>query len=167
MTGGHSGDDINKGRANANKLLVRFLTQLAAKYPMYLCEIDGGNLHNAIPREARALCAVPMKDKESVRVDLNIYTAEIENEFAVTEPNLKTELSSEAPCKEAIDMVTAGRLLKAVYAVHNGVYAMSQDIPGLVETSSNLASVKQADRKIKIVTSQRSAICPLARICPK
>ena len=55
-------------------------------------------------------------------------------------------------------MVTAGRLLKAVYAVHNGVYAMSQDIPGLVETSSNLASVKQADRKIKIVTSQRSAI---------
>ena len=78
------------------------------------------------------LCAVPMKDKESVRVDLNIYTAEIENEFAVTEPNLKTELSSEAPCKEAIDMVTAGRLLKAVYAVHNGVYAMSQDIPGLV-----------------------------------
>ncbi len=119
---------------------------------------SGGNLHNAIPREARALCAVPMKDKESVRVDLNIYTAEIENEFAVTEPNLKTELSSEAPCKEAIDMVTAGRLLKAVYAVHNGVYAMSQDIPGLVETSSNLASVKQADRKIKIVTSQRSAI---------
>ena len=158
LTGGHSGDDINKGRANANKLLVRFLTQLAAKYPMYLCEIDGGNLHNAIPREARALCAVPMKDKESVRVDLNIYTAEIENEFAVTEPNLKTELSSEAPCKEVIDMVTAGRLLKAVYAVHNGVYAMSQDIPGLVETSSNLASVKQADRKIKIVTSQRSAI---------
>ena len=147
LTGGHSGDDINKGRANANKLLVRFLTQLAAKYPMYLCEIDGGNLHNAIPREARALCAVPMKDKESVRVDLNIYTAEIEKEFAVTEPNLKTELSSEAPCKEAIDMVTAGRLLKAVYAVHNGVYAMSQDIPGLVETSSNLASVKQADRK--------------------
>lgn len=59
---------------------------------MYLCEMNL-NLHNAIPREARALCAVPMKDKESVRVDLeNIYTAEIENEFAVTEPNLKTEL---------------------------------------------------------------------------
>ena len=158
LTGGHSGDDINKGRANANKLLVRFLTQLAAKYPMYLCEIDGGNLHNAIPREARALCAVPMKDKESVRVDLNIYTAEIENEFAVTEPNLKTELSSEAPCKEAIDMVTAGRLLKAVYAVHNGVYAMSQDIPGLVETSTNLASVKMKPGNIiRIETSQRSS----------
>ena len=60
LTGGHSGDDINKNRANANKLLNRFLTQLSAKYDMYLCEIDGGNLHNAIPRDARALCAVPM-----------------------------------------------------------------------------------------------------------
>ena len=88
LTGGHSGDDINKGRANANKLLNRFLTQLASKYILYLCEIDGGNLHNAIPREAQALCAVPMKDKESVRVDLNIYTAELENEYAATEPNL-------------------------------------------------------------------------------
>ena len=87
LTGGHSGDDINKGRANANKLLNRFLTQLASKYILYLCEIDGGNLHNAIPREAQALCAVPMKDKESVRVDLNIYTAELENEYAATEPN--------------------------------------------------------------------------------
>ena len=158
LNGGHSGAEIHKGLGNANKILNRYLWELNKKQDLVLAEIDGGNLHNAIPREARALCAVPMKDKESVRVDLNIYTAEIENEFAVTEPNLKTELSSEAPCKEAIDMVTAGRLLKAVYAVHNGVYAMSQDIPGLVETSSNLASVKQADRKIKIVTSQRSAI---------
>lgn len=159
LTGGHSGDDINKGRANANKLLVRFLSVLASKYPMYLCQIDGGNLHNAIPREAYALCAVPMKDKESVRVDLNIYAAEVENELAATEPNVCMELSSESACAEAIDMATAGHLLRAIYAVHNGVYAMSQDIPGLVETSSNLASIKQLDgNRIKIVTSQRSSI---------
>lgn len=159
LTGGHSGDDINKGRANANKLLNRFLVQLAAKYDLLLCEIDGGNLHNAIPREAHALCAVPMKDKEAVRVDLNVYTAELENEYTVTEPNLRTELSSEPPCAEAIDPLVTKNLLRAVYAVHNGVYAMSQDIPGLVETSSNLASIKQTeDHKIKIVTSQRSSI---------
>lgn len=159
LTGGHSGDDISKGRANANKLLNRFLSQLAAKYPFYLCQIDGGNLHNAIPREAHALCAVPMKDKESVRIDLNVYTAELENEFSVTEPNLKTELSSESPCAEAIDPTTTAHLLRSVYAVHNGVYAWSQDMPGLVETSSNLASIKQAEgHKIKIVTSQRSSI---------
>ena len=62
-----------------------------------ICEIDGGNLHNAIPREARALCAVPMKDKEPVRIDMNVYTAEIENEFSVTEPNLRTELAFPFP----------------------------------------------------------------------
>ena len=158
LTGGHSGDDISKNRANANKLLNRFLSQLAVKYDLYLCEIDGGNLHNAIPREARALCAVPMKHKEDVRIDMNIYTAEIENEFSVTEPNLRTELGSESPCAKAIDRDTVARLLKSVYAVHHGVYAWSQDMPGLVETSSNLASIKMVDGKIKIVTSQRSSI---------
>ena len=158
LTGGHSGDDISKNRANANKLLNRFLSQLAAKYDFYLCEIDGGNLHNAIPREARALCAVPMKHKEDVRIDMNVYTAEIENEFSVTEPNLRTELGSESPCAKAIDRDTVARLLKSLYAVHHGVYAWSQDMPGLVETSSNLASIKMVDGKIKIVTSQRSSI---------
>ena len=158
LTGGHSGDDINKNRANANKLLNRFLSQLAEKYDLYLCEIDGGNLHNAIPREARALCAVPMKHKEDVRIDMNIYTAEIENEFSVTEPNLRTELGSESPCAKAIDRDTVARLLKTIYAVHHGVYAWSQDMPGLVETSSNLASIKMVDGKIKVVTSQRSSI---------
>ena len=158
LTGGHSGDDISKNRANANKLLNRFLSQLAAKYDLYLCEIDGGNLHNAIPREARALCAVPMKHKEDVRIDMNVYTAEIENEFSVTEPNLRTELGSESPCAKAIDRDTVARLLKSLYAVHHGVYAWSQDMPGLVETSSNLASVKMIEGKIKIVTSQRSSI---------
>jgi dipeptidase D len=158
LTGGHSGDDISKNRANANKLMNRFLSQLAAKYDFYLCEIDGGNLHNAIPREARALCAVPMKHKEDVRIDMNIYTAEIENEFSVTEPNLRTELGSESACAKAIDRDTVARLLKSVYAVHHGVFAWSQDMPGLVETSSNLASIKMVDGKIKIVTSQRSSI---------
>lgn len=158
LTGGHSGDDINKNRANANKLLVRFLTQLQEKYDFYLCQISGGNLHNAIPREASALCAVPMKYKEPVRIDMNIFTAEIENEFSVTEPNLRTELSSESACPKAIDRSTVSRLLKSLHAVHHGVYAMSQEIEGLVETSSNLASIKMADGKICIATSQRSSI---------
>ena len=158
LTGGHSGDDINKNRANANKLLNRFLTLLQDKYDFYLCQIDGGNLHNAIPREARAICAVPMKDKENVRIDMNVFTAEIENEFSVTEPNLRTELFSDDVREKAIDQTTVKNLLKSVYAVHNGVYAWSQDMEGLVETSSNLASIKMVDDKIKIVTSQRSSI---------
>lgn len=158
LTGGHSGDDINKNRANANKLLNRFLVQLMQKYDLHLCEMDGGNLHNAIPREAHAVCAVPMKDKESVRVDLNIYLSEVENEFAVTEPNLVMELESESPCAEVMQQDAMKNFLHSIYAVHNGVYAMSQDIPGLVETSSNLASIKQRDGKLVVVTSQRSSI---------
>lgn len=158
LTGGHSGDDINKGRANANKLLNRFLTALAQKYDLRLCEIDGGNLHNAIPREAYAVCAVPMKYKEAVRVDLNVFLAEVEQEYAVTEPALVLDVESEAPRPKVMEPEAMKRFLLAVYAVHNGVYAMSQEMPGLVETSSNLASVKMQEDKIVVVTSQRSSV---------
>ena len=78
-----------------------------------------------------------------MRVDLNVYLSEVENEFAVTEPNLVMELESESPRAEVMEQEAMKKFLLSLYAVHNGVYAMSQDIPGLVETSSNLASVKQ------------------------
>ena len=159
LKGGHSGGDIHLGRGNANKILNRFLSQTAKKYDLYICEVNGGNLRNAIPREAYAICAVPHDAKEPVRVDLNIFIADIENEFAVSEPDLKLTLQSETPRKMAIDQDTSSRLLKTLYAVPHGVYAMSQDIPGLVETSTNLASIKMIDnKKIKIETSQRSSI---------
>ncbi len=158
LTGGHSGDDISKNRANANKLLNRFLVQTMQKYGMRLADIEGGNLHNAIPREAHALCAVPMEYKEAVRVDLNIFISEIENEYSATEPNLSIDLESEAPVEYVMEQKAMERFLLSIYAVHHGVYAMSQDIPGLVETSSNLASIKVCDGTIKVVTSQRSSI---------
>ena len=158
LTGGHSGDDISKNSANANKLLNRFLVQTMQKYGMRLADIEGGNLHNAIPREAHALCAVPMEYKEAVRVDLNIFISEIENEYSVTEPNLSMDLESEAPVEYVMEQKAMERFLLSIYAVHHGVYAMSQDIPGLVETSSNLASIKVCDGTIKVVTSQRSSI---------
>lgn len=158
LTGGHSGDDISKNRANANKLLNRFLVQTMQKYGMRLADIEGGNLHNAIPREAHALCAVPMEYKEAVRVDLNIFISEIENEYSATEPNLAMDLESEAPVEYVMEQKAMARFLLSIYAVHHGVYAMSQDIPGLVETSSNLASIKVCDGTIKVVTSQRSSI---------
>lgn len=158
LTGGHSGDDINKGRANANKLLNRYLMMLMRRYDLRICSVSGGNLHNAIPREAHALCAVPMADKESVRVDLNLFIADIENEYSATEPNFSMTLESEPVQPQVMETEAMKRFLHSLYAVHNGVYAMSQDIEGLVETSSNLASVKQRDGKILVVTSQRSSI---------
>ncbi len=159
LTGGHSGDDINKGRANANKLLNRFLCRIAQKYEFYLCNIDGGSLHNAIPREASAVFAVQSADKESVRVDFNIFAAEVQDEFSATEPDMKLLLQSTDPQSKAIDKDSATGLLKSIHAVFNGVYAMSQDVPGLVETSSNLASVRMVnDGMITVTTSQRSSI---------
>ncbi len=159
LKGGHSGGDIHLGRGNANKLLNRFLSRISAKYDMYLCEINGGNLRNAIPREAYAICAVPAADKHNVRVDLNIFAADAENELSVVEPDLTFLLESEDARATAIDRDTTARLLKALYAAPHGVYAMSQDIPGLVETSTNLASVKmKPNNTIRIETSQRSSI---------
>ena len=142
FTGGHSGDDINKGRANANKLLARFLLKMAEKYEFYLCSIDGGSLHNAIPRDASAVFAVQSSDKESVRIDFNLFAADVQEEYAATEPTAKFLLQSTDPRGKAIDKKVAMGLLKSLNAVFNGVYAMSQDVPGLVETSSNLASVR-------------------------
>lgn len=158
LTGGHSGDDINKGRANANKLLNRFLCRIADKYEFYLCDINGGSLHNAIPREAYAVFAVPSADKENVRVDFNIFAAEVQDEYSVTEPDMKLMLQSTEPLSRAIDKECTTGLLKSLHAVFNGVFAMSQDVPGLVETSSNLASVCLKDNVITITTSQRSSI---------
>ncbi len=159
LTGGHSGDDIDKGHANANKLLNRFLCRIAEKYEFYLCEISGGSLHNVIPRDASAVFAVPEPDKESVRVDFNIFAAEVQSEYSVTEPNARFVLQSTDHVNRCIAPEVTKNLLKSVNAVFNGVFAMSQDMPGLVETSSNLASIKRtADNVITIVTSQRSSI---------
>lgn len=158
LTGGHSGDDINKKRANANKILTRFLFLLWEKYDMYLCDIQAGGLHNAIPREAAVVCALPMKDKENVRVDWNLFSADVEEEFNVTEKNMEFVLQSESAQPKAVEREVARKLIWALQAVHNGVLSMSQDID-LVETSSNLASIHIVENnKIFIKTSQRSSI---------
>lgn len=159
LKGGHSGGDIHLGRGNANKILNRFLTQTAARYDMYLCEIDGGNLRNAIAREAHAVIAIPEAYKHNVRTDLNIFAAEVGAEYAVADPDLELVLESEEFCKTAIDRDTTKRLLQTIYALPHGVFAMSQDIEGLVETSTNLASVKmKSGNLIVIATSQRSSV---------
>lgn len=158
LKGGHSGGDIHLGRGNANKLLNRFLSRVFREYDVYLCEIDGGNLRNAIAREAYAVMAIPEADKHALRTELNAFAAEMQAEYAIAEPDLQFVMESEAPRQTAIDKDTTKRLLQAVYAVPHGVYTMSQDIPGLVETSTNLASIKmKPDRMIRVETSQRSS----------
>ncbi|MBR3478804.1 MAG: aminoacyl-histidine dipeptidase [Bacteroidaceae bacterium] len=158
LTGGHSGDDINKNRANANKILARFLYDIGGRYDVKLCSIDGGNLHNAIPRHAEAVIALPDEQKHEVRSDFNIFAAAIQDEYHTTEPTAEFVMESVEVPETAIDDITANNLIAALNAVHNGVYEWSQDIPHFVETSSNLASVKMPEEgKIKIVASQRSS----------
>ncbi len=158
LTGGHSGDDINKNRANANKLLARLLYDIQNKYDMNLVSIDGGNLHNAIPRHAEAVIAVPENSKHEIRSHFNLFAADIRDEYHTTEPNVEFTMESVERPDTAIDDITATALINSLQAVHNGVYEWSQDIAGFVETSSNLASVKMPEEgKIKIVISQRSS----------
>ncbi|NLZ72399.1 MAG: aminoacyl-histidine dipeptidase [Bacteroidales bacterium] len=160
LKGGHSGADIHLGRGNANKILNRFLSQSLEKHDLYICEIEGGNLRNAIPREAHAICAIPNdENKHNIRAELNIFISEIEDELGVIEPDFTMTLESVSKQEKAIDRTTVSNLVKSLYAVHHGVYSMSQDIEGLVETSTNLASIKMIDGyKIKVETSQRSSI---------
>lgn len=159
LTGGHSGDDIEKGLGNANKILTRFLWQIAQETKLTLASFDGGNLRNAIAREAFAVAAVPSNYKETLRVQLNLFIADVEAELAIAEKNFTMVLESTVKPAVVIDDSTAKRLLYALYACPHGVLRMSDDMPGLVETSTNLASVKMGDNnRILIATSQRSSI---------
>ena len=159
LLGGHSGDDIEKNRANANKLLNRILWNIHHEMDLRLIKIDGGNLRNAIPREASASACVPYKEKENVRVIFNRVVSDIEDENLGVESKMRIELHSEETPKETLRKKSTRKLLNALYACPHGIKKMSADMPGLVETSTNLASVKMKDHnQIIITTSQRSSV---------
>ncbi len=158
LKGGHSGDDIHKGLGNANKIVTRFLWDITRKIDYKLSGIEGGNLRNAIAREAWAVGVVPFDKKEEVRVLFNIFSAEVEEELRNTEPNLSLKMESVEIPDKVLNENIQNRLLNTLYAMPHGVLAMSMEIPGLVETSTNLASVKIIDGKIFVTTSQRSSV---------
>lgn len=158
LRGGHSGDDINKGLACANKLLTRELWMMMSKYNVLLCSIDGGNLRNAIARDASAIIAIPRKDSQAVIVDAAALAQNIKNEYATTEPQMQIWLEQAEEPNAKIAQDTAHRLVASLQALPHGVQAMSQTMPGLVETSTNLASIKMGDGEIVVTTSQRSSV---------
>ncbi|MEA5005320.1 MAG: aminoacyl-histidine dipeptidase [Rikenellaceae bacterium] len=157
--GGHSGDDINKNRANANQLLTRFLLPIFEKYKIAICKIDGGNKRNAISREAYATIAFNPADKDKI---LNLFKkaeAEIVDEYMISDPDLFGKIETTQLEEWCMDPDTTYRLLNSLNACPHGVLAMSQEIPGFVETSTNLASVKMTpEEEIIICTSQRSSL---------
>ncbi len=158
LKGGHSGDDINKGLGNANKILNRFLWNGERMFGLRLAFIDGGNLRNAIAREAYATFTIGDKHKDNFIAFVHQLCEDIKTELATNEPGLNIRLEETSVPEYRIDAVCQQNLLNALYACPHGVIAMSADIPGLVETSTNLASIKMDDKQIIVATSQRSSI---------
>lgn len=158
LKGGHSGDDINKGLGNSNKIATRFLVQASKSIDIRLSSFDGGNLRNAIPREATVIFVAPKNDTTTLNNMFNKFVADIKHELKTTEPNITIELVPTDMPSSIINRKAQTRLLNALHAVWHGVVDMSRDIAGLVETSTNLASVKFTDKnRIKVTTSQRSS----------
>ena len=162
--GGHSGDDINKGRANSVQLLGRFLYS-CLDLDWQLVAIDGGNKRNAIAREAKALIAAEPDTLDIINDRLEAYAADVAEEYGAIETELKLGFEDvELEGVKAIDEMTAWNLITALCAAPHGVLAMSQEIENFVETSTNLASVKMTQPGvIRIGSSQRSCVTAARR----
>ena len=155
--GGHSGDDINKERCNALKELVRFLyTEL--QYDFQLISIEGGNKPNAICREASALIAVPSDEAGDMIEDTKAFDKILKAEFASSDPGVHADCTAAKTTLKPIEEGDAANIIMTLRACPHGVEKMSVDIPGLVETSTNLAAVHTEESVLKVVTSQRSSV---------
>lgn len=157
LKGGHSGLDIHLGRGNAIKILSRLLWNLQNQFDISLSKIEGGSKRNAIPREAFAELVVNKSKKDVLEDFVNYYNTVVKNELSTVEPDLKVEFETINLPEYIIDKATQINLLNALYALPHGVIKMSADIPGLVETSSNLATITFGD-EITVGTSQRSSV---------
>ena len=159
LVGGHSGDDIEKKRANAIKLLARFLYQERQLCPLLLASFNSGRMHNAIPRDGKVVFAVPQQEKETLRIHWNIFTSQVEDEFHVSDQAMVFNM--ESTDRQAVIAQSVGdNIIRALQGIDNGVFAMCQDeaLSWMVETSSNVASVVTEDEKMTIVASQRSNV---------
>jgi dipeptidase D len=159
LQGGHSGDEIHRGFGNSIKILNRFLWNADQRFKIRLSFIFGGKARNAIPREAEALIMAPSGSLELIRVYFESFVQIIKGEMALVEPDLTMTLEEEGVPEFAMRRKFQRKLFNALYACPHGVISMSQAIPGLVETSSNLASIRQTgEDTLEIVTSQRSSV---------
>src|SRR5574344_340789 len=157
LKGGHSGDEIHKGLGNANKISNRFLQLITEKYTARLADFDGGDRHNAIPRFADFIFTVKNKHVKNLKSDFNTFKKEIYGEYKneKTDKDINLELKSVDLPEFVIDMGTQLDLTNALYVCPNGVFAMSLDIEGLTETSTNLAVVKFKDEKGNLLPANK------------
>ncbi len=158
LKGGHSGLDINLGRGNANKLMVRFLKHAIQEMDVRLAEINGGGMRNAIPRECYAIVVVPTESASEFLAAVSKYENIYKAELKVSEPNLSFAAEECAKPKSLIDERVQDDMIDSVYACPNGMIRMSDNMPGLVETSTNLATVKSENGVISVKCLLRSSV---------
>lgn len=158
LKGGHSGMDINLGRGNANKILFRLLFQGYSKFGMRINAVDGGGLRNAIPREAFATVVVDIQKTGEFENHLHHLGEEIKKELQTTEPDLSITWENTANPVNVVNVTTQVNIIRAIYSMVNGVYRMSAEVDGLVETSSNLARVIIKDGEFTSQSLQRSSV---------
>jgi dipeptidase D len=158
LKGGHSGIDIPLGKANSNKLMFRFLMQAEADFGIRLAEVKGGDLRNAIPREAQAIIGIPEIKKEEFARFVEEYEMTYKAEFSDTEPDLSFTCEKMELPENVMNQGDQYRIIRAVFACPNGVQRMSQAMKGLVETSTNLAIVKCSDGIFESENLTRSSV---------
>lgn len=158
LKGGHSGMDIHKGRANANKLMNRLLYNGNKVLDLQLGSLEGGSLRNAIPRESIAIVAVSANQKAAFLSFISDFSAVIKAEYQAVEPLMKISAEETALPSSVLDKATYLKIINALYALPNGVFRMSPEIQGLVEASSNLARVSIKDGEFITHSLQRSSV---------
>ena len=158
LRGGHSGVDIGEQRGNAVKILTRLLWKTMHDNALYLGTIDGGDKHNAIPREATATIAVKQQDAKAVRKLLEEEIKAIQEEVKSIDPKLSLDITKTDNPTSLIDKPSTTSVVHLLHALPHGVDKMSYDISDLIETSTNLATVKDKDSEIEILLSTRSSI---------
>ncbi len=158
MKGGHSGIDISLYRANANKLLFRFLKKASSEYEVRIAEVEAGSLRNAIPREAWALLSVSKAKLEGIKGWLDEFTKTVKNEYKTADPDLKVAFEIVDNPPKVMDDKSQTDFINAIYACPNGVVRMSNDMENLVETSTNMAIVTIKDGEAIVKNLLRSSV---------
>ena len=158
LKGGHSGLDINLGRGNANKILNQLLLQAADKFGARLAHFEGGNLRNAIPREAFATVVIPESKKTEFKDFIADFEENAKTMFRGADPGLMITVNTTKMPFHLVDEDSQNRLYKALDAVPNGMISMIKDMPDVVETSTNLAIVKSKEGSIFVACLLRSSV---------
>ncbi|WP_055448287.1 aminoacyl-histidine dipeptidase [Lacinutrix mariniflava] len=158
LQGGHSGMQIHEGLGNANKIMNRLLFDGFENFGLRISEIDGGSLRNAIPRESNAVVAIDAIHEEAFNVEMSLLVKAIQTEMKTMEPDLEVVISKVNTPEKIMDLGVQEGITRALYAALNGVFRMSADIPGLVETSNNVARVIIKEGAIKIGCLTRSSV---------